>query len=114
METMLAVHSKWDGMQKSFSGYKMLFPGLKKIVIDIFGGQRGSHQLFNCFCHFGRSKAARVGFNGRRHKKQARKQQKAAAHKTGKTVQNRKKAPKGSANSSKLHKQQRAPNSSNT
>ena len=35
------------GIQKFFWGYKMFF-GIQKKVLDIFGGQRGPHQLFHC------------------------------------------------------------------
>ena len=30
-----------------FLGYKMLFSGHENIVLDLFGSQRGPHQLFH-------------------------------------------------------------------
>ena len=40
--------SDFFGIQNSFWGIQHVFFGIQKIVLDIFGGQKGSHQLFNC------------------------------------------------------------------
>ena len=92
--------------------YKMLFTGYEKLLH--FRRSKGSHQLLNCSWNFGRSKAARVRFNGRRPKKQPQKQQKAqttwAAQAEASCTNNRehqtaatqeKKASKGSAKAAK-------------
>ena len=42
------AQSDFFGIQSFFWGYKMFFSGYKKIVLDIFGGQKGSYQLFDC------------------------------------------------------------------